>query len=71
MYPFTFNIIQLLNDTKNMVTIFSGTDDEILLDSYKKIGEIKKLNIKHHIIEGGDHFFRDLYIDDVMEIMLE
>ena len=42
MYPFTFNIIQLLNDTKNMVTIFSGTDDEILLDSYKKIGEIKK-----------------------------
>ena len=56
MYPFTFNIIQLLNDTKNMVTIFSGTDDEILFDSYKKIGEIKKLNIKHHIIEGGDHF---------------
>ena len=71
MYPFTFNIIELLNDTKDMVTIFSGTDDEILLDSYKKIIGIKKLNIKHHIIEGGDHFFRDIYLDDVMEIMFE
>ena len=70
-FPFTFNIIQLLESSENPIIIFSGTDDEILFDSYKKITEINKPNIKHYIVDGGDHFFRDLYLDDVIDMMFE
>ena len=70
-FPFTYNIIQLLEHSKNPIMIFSGTDDEILFDSYKKITKINKSNIKHHIIDGGDHFFRDIFLDDVIEVMFE
>ena len=66
MYPFTFNIIDLLNNSKVKSTVFSGTDDEIILDSYKKLYSIEnKNNISHIEIDGGDHFFRDIYLDDV------
>ncbi len=70
-FPFTFNIVQLLESSENPIMIFSGTDDEILLDSYKKITEINKPNIKHYIIDGGDHFFRDIFLDDVIDVIFE
>ena len=70
-YPFTFGILDLLDNIKSKVTIISGTDDEILLDSYKKFLNIDKNNIKFVTIEGGDHFFRDLYLDEVIDIILE
>ena len=71
LYPFTFSIIDLLKDTKSSVTIFSGTDDEILLDSYKKLNQINQSNISHILIDQADHFFRDIYLDDVVEIIFD
>ena len=38
---------------------------------YKILTNIDKTNISHHIIEGGDHFFRDIYLDDVIDIIFE
>ena len=70
-YPFTFNILDLLDDMESQITIISGTDDEILLDSYKKFTNIDKHNIRFVTVEGGDHFFRDLYLDEVIDIILE
>ena len=70
-YPFTFDILELLEDIDSQVIIFSGTEDEILLDNYKILTNIDKPNISHHIIEGGDHFFRDIYLDDVIDIIFE
>ncbi len=35
-YPFTFDILKLLRMSNNKVSIYSGSSDEILLDSYKK-----------------------------------
>ena len=41
-YPFSFNILDLINKSTSPVTIFSGTDDEIIMDNYKIYNEIKK-----------------------------
>ncbi len=71
LYPFTFSIVDLLKDTNSMVTIFSGTDDEILLDSYKKLNQINQSNISHILIDEADHFFRDIYLDDVIDIIFD
>ncbi len=70
-YPFTFSILKLLNNIESQITIISGTDDEILLDSYKKFYDINKNNIRFVTIDGGDHFFRDLYLDEVIDVILE
>ena len=70
-YPFTFNIFDLIDNSKSHITIFSGTEDEILLDSYKSYEEINKSNVRTVILEGGGHFFRDLYLEDVMDIIIE
>tara|TARA_Y100001936_G_scaffold41096_2_gene39661 strand:- start:4132 stop:5106 length:975 start_codon:yes stop_codon:yes gene_type:complete len=70
-YPFTFNIMKLLNESSNKVSIYSGSADEILLDSYKRFESLNKENIKHFIIEDGDHFFRDIYLDDVIDLMFQ
>ena len=70
-YPFSFNIFDLINNSESPITIFSGTDDEILLDSYKSYEKINKLNVKSVIIEGSGHFFRDLYLEDVIDIITE
>ena len=66
-YPFTFNIIDLLNNSKVKSTVFSGTDDEIILDSYKALYSIENKNIKIIEIDGADHFFRDLYLEEIVE----
>ena len=70
-YPFTFNILKLLNETNNKVSIYSGSADEILLDSYKMFDSLNKENINQYIIDDGDHFFRDIYLDDVIDLMFQ
>ncbi len=70
-YPFTFGILDLIENIDSRITIISGTDDEILQDSYKKFYTFDKPNIQFFTVEGGDHFFRDLYLDEVIDIILE
>ena len=70
-YPFTFNILELLNMSNNKIAIYSGTADEILLDSYKMIESVDKKNVSHYIVDDGDHFFRDIYLDDVIDLMFD
>ena len=41
-YPFTFNIFKLLSESNSKVSIYSGSADEILLDSYKKFESLNK-----------------------------
>jgi pimeloyl-ACP methyl ester carboxylesterase len=69
-FPFTFDIFDLINNSKSPITIFSGTEDEILLDSYKTFQDLNQLNVRTVILEGGGHFFRDLYLEDVIDIIL-
>ena len=71
LYPFTFNIIDLLNISESSSVIFSGTEDEILEDTYKKYNLISNPNVRKVIIDGAGHFFRDLYLDEVVDVILE
>ena len=70
-YPFTFSIFKLLSESNSKVSIYSGSADEILLDSYKRFESLNKENIKHYVIDDGDHFFRDIYLDDVIDLMFQ
>ena len=70
-YPFTFSILQLLKESNNNISIYSGTNDEILLDSYEMFEPIDKRNLTQYIIEDADHFFRDIYLDDVIDLMFD
>jgi alpha/beta superfamily hydrolase len=71
LYPFTFDMIELLNDSKSQTIVFSGTEDEILEDTYKKYDLINNANIRTVIVDGAGHFFRDLYLDEVIDVILE
>ena len=62
-------MIDLIEKINSNVKIISGTDDEILLDSYKQFEAIENENISHILIDGGDHFFRDIYMYDVLEVI--
>ena len=70
-YPFTFSILKLLNESNNKIFIYSGTSDEILFDSYKMFDSIGKRNLTQYIIEDADHFFRDIFLDDVIDLMFD
>ena len=70
-YPFTFSILKLLNESNNNIFIYSGTSDEILFDSYKMFESIDKKNLTQYLIEDADHFFRDIFIDDVIDLMFD
>ena len=71
IYPYTYDILELISNSESNVTIFSGTDDEILLDSYKVYEELDKVNVRTIILEGAGHFFRDLYLEDVIDKIIE
>tara|TARA_B100001059_G_C17538735_1_gene429279 strand:- start:5 stop:709 length:705 start_codon:yes stop_codon:yes gene_type:complete len=70
-HPFSFNILHLIDESLSHVTIFSGTNDEILMDSYKTYEAINKSNVTVVTIEGGGHFFRDLYLEDVIDEIIK
>ena len=70
-YPFSFSILKLLNESNNKIFIYSGSSDEILLDSYKMFESIDKKNLTQYLIEDADHFFRDIFLDDVIDLMFD
>ena len=62
----------ILNSTPVKTFIFLGSDDPLteafLTDfSLQQLPEGSSLDI----IDGSDHFFRDLYADEVVEALLE
>lgn len=52
--------------------VFQGSEDE-LAQRYKSQEAPGKTNplVEDYWIEGADHFFRDLYADELVEQMLE
>ena len=38
---------------------------------YSKLEQVKHNNVTNFLIEDAGHFFRDLYMDDVMEVVLD
>jgi len=53
--------------------VYLGTDDELITENFLKQSALleKNSNITTHIIDGADHFFRDLNSDEIVEHLIE
>ena len=64
--------LHLIN-TSGKVYVLIASEDNIAKNTHlivKPISERKK-NVELKVIDGADHFFRDFYFDDLLEIVLE
>ncbi len=62
----------LLSKIKRPVLLFVGTEDKIVTHLLEKLKNQKLAdNVKIDIIDGADHFFRDLYAEDLVEHAVE
>ena len=66
------NTPELLNIINRPVLVFLGTEDSLSL-GYKSQSAIVEQNplVEEYWIEGADHFFRDFYSDELIEVMLQ
>lgn len=61
----------LLREIEIPVLVFSGSDDEVVAGLAGAMASVTRSNVRHVEIDGADHFFRDLYAYDVVEISIE
>ena len=66
-------LIKNLKSADKEVYIITASEDSFVPNTYKRVKEIvkDKKNIKLIMIDDADHFFRDLYFDDLMDVLLE
>lgn len=66
-----FNTPFLLNDIKIPTLVISASEDKTVSDLPKMLSQVSNSQVEHRIIEGADHYFRDLYADEVIELVVE
>ncbi len=65
------NTARMLQRVTIPVQVFTGSDDELAQWRDAERAQLRhKQNIVLHEVEGADHFFRDLYLDDVLDVLL-
>ena len=65
------SLIGLLNSFSIKTLIITASDDDITPDTYKRVSSIDNRHINVVQIDDADHFFRDLYFDDMFDAVLE
>lgn len=70
-YSADFNTPVLLQQTTLPSLVFIGSEDTTVAGLGQELEKISNDNLKTITIEGADHFFRDLYMDEVIEGTLE
>ena len=70
-HPYGIDLLTLLNRTNFKTYIFTGSSDELVPLTRNKVEQVKHNNVTSFLIEDAGHFFRDLYMDDVMEVVLD
>jgi pimeloyl-ACP methyl ester carboxylesterase len=63
--------VDLLQGQTLPTLIVAGTADEVVADLPAQIEAADLPQVRFEILEDADHFFRDLYADEVLELMLE
>jgi len=62
----------LLPKIKKPVLVFAGTEDQVVKGLGEKLGPLAEAGtIELEVMEGADHFFRDLYAEDLVERAIE
>ncbi|MCP4879838.1 MAG: alpha/beta hydrolase [Gammaproteobacteria bacterium] len=67
----SLNTVDLLQGQTLPTLIVAGTADEVVADLPAQIETADLPQVRFEILEDADHFFRDLYADEVLELMLE
>jgi hypothetical protein len=66
--------LHLLN-TLGKVYVITASEDTVVPNTYGIVKDVttkdKEKNIELHQVDGADHFFRDFYFDDLVEIIVE
>jgi len=58
----------LLPKIKVPVLVIAGTEDDVVPDVAQKVEPlVDDKKIRLHVVDGADHYFRDLYADEVVE----
>jgi len=66
------NSAELLPKIKAPVVVFVGSEDKVLADLAEKMEPLADGDqIQMEILEGADHFFRDLYSEDIADMIAE
>ncbi|MGH1460893.1 MAG: alpha/beta hydrolase [Neptuniibacter sp.] len=70
-YSSNFNTPALLQQTTLPSLVFIGSEDTTVAGLSRELAKISNENLQTMTVEGADHFFRDLYMDEVIEGTLE
>jgi alpha/beta superfamily hydrolase len=70
-YSSNFNTPELLKQTTIPTLVFIGSEDQTVADLPELLSQVTNDKVQTVTIEGADHFFRDLYMDEVIEGTLE
>ena len=65
------SLIGLLNSFSVKTLIITASDDDITPDTHERVSSIDNRHINVVQIDDADHFFRDLYFDDMFDAVLE
>ena len=65
------SLIGLLNSFSVKTLIVTASDDDITPNTYERVSSIDNRYINVVQIDDADHFFRDLYFDDMFDAILE
>lgn len=65
-YP-NYDTPTVLAQTDTPTLVIAGTLDDVVADLPEKMAKVSKENIQYVEIEDADHFFRDLFSDEVAE----
>jgi len=66
-----FNTPDIIKNTTTPTLVFSGSEDTTVKDLPVQMKRIDNPHIRYFDIEGADHFFMDLYTDEVVELIVE
>lgn len=66
-----FNTPYLLNNSNIPTLVIAGSEDKTVSDLPEQMETVNNDRVRFEVIEGADHFFRDLYADEVLELTSE
>ena len=66
-----FDTPTLLKTASVPTLVISGSEDNTVPDLPEKMPNVDNSHVTYYNIEGADHFFRDLYADEVIEQIVE
>lgn len=61
----------VLSQTDTPTLVLAGSLDTVVADLPERMGDLNKDNVEFIIIEDADHFFLDLFADEVVDYALE